>query len=377
MSEGLLAGTRVIELGGIGPVPFAGMLLADMGAEVIRIDAVATAGAQPRFPVLERGKKSMTVDLKSDEGREIVLRLVASSDGVLEGFRPGVLERRGLGPHDCLERNPELVFARVTGWGQDGPLAQAPGHDINFLALSGVLHTIGTAEEPTIPLNLIADFGAGGAMTAFGFVAALVKAKRTGAGSVLDVSMVDGSALMLAMTYGFLARGAWKDERHVNVLDGGAPFYGVYACADGKHVAIGAIEPEFFTALVRALGVEHEPAFARQHDASTWPAMRARFASIFLTRTRDEWARDLEASEACLTPVLSLAEAPTHAHNVARGTFRTDGLLISPQPVPRVNDCDTSPTHAAASGIDTMSLLGSLGFDEEAIRDLRGRGVVG
>ena len=377
MIDGLLAGVRVIELGGIGPAPYAGMLLADMGAEVIRVDSVAASGSRPRFPILERGKRSIAVDLKSDEGREILLQLAQKSDVILEGFRPGVLERLGLGPAECMDRNPKLVFSRVTGWGQSGPLAQTPGHDINYLALSGVLHAIGGADRPTIPLNVIADFGAGGTMAAFSAVAALFKAQRSGTGSVLDVSMVDGSALLLSMTYGFLARGVWKDERQANLLDGAAPFYDIYQCLDGKHVAVGALEPEFFVALLAALDLQGDPDFVQQHDVSRWPQMRKRLASIFLTRTRDDWARDLEASNACVTPVLSLMEAPMHEHNRARGTYETSEHSIEPQPAPLIDGHRAVSVPASNTGADTASVLASLGIDDEAVTDLLKRGVVG
>lgn len=287
---GPLAGVRVVELGGLGPGPFCGMMLADLGAEVIRVDRPAEAGQETRHPVIHRGRTSIAVDLKHPEGADAVRQLIAGADAVIEGFRPGAVERLGLGPDVCLASNPKLVYGRMTGWGQDGPLAQEPGYDINYIALAGALHAIAPAGgDPVPPVNLIGDFGGGGMLLALGLVSALLHARTTGEGQVVDAAMTDGTALLLSMTYGFLSQGGWEDKPGVNLLDGGVPFYAVYRCADDRHVALGAIEPHFYAALLGVLGLAEEPEFARRRDRETWPAMKARLTRIFATRTRDEW----------------------------------------------------------------------------------------
>ncbi|NBE53626.1 CaiB/BaiF CoA transferase family protein, partial [Streptomyces boluensis] len=334
-ASGPLAGVRIVELGGIGPGPFAGMVLAGLGAEVVRVERPG-ARVSAADTVLLRGRSSVAVDLKHPEGAAAALRLVDSADALLEGFRPGVTERLGLGPDVCLARNPRLVYGRMTGWGQDGPLAQAPGHDINYIGLTGVLHAIGRADgDPVPPLNLVGDFGGGGMLLALGVVSALLHARSTGAGQVVDAAMTDGSALLLAMTYGFLGAGQWSDERGVNLFSGCAPFYTTYRCADGEHVAVGAIEPRFYADLVAGLGLADDPGCGTQGPPDTWPVVRKRFAEVFAGRTRDAWAGHFAGTQACVTPVLSLTEAAAHPHNAARGTYLDGDGPLRPAPAPR------------------------------------------
>jgi alpha-methylacyl-CoA racemase len=370
---GPLHGIRIVELGGIGPGPFCGMVMGDLGADVIRIDRPADAGRGSMHPVLHRNRRSIAVDLKDPAGAAAVLSLVDSCDALIEGFRPGVAERLGLGPAECLARNPRLVYGRITGWGQDGPMGQDPGHDINYIGLSGALHGIGPAGgDPVVPLNLIGDFGGGGMLLAVGVLGALLSARTTGQGQVVDSAMVDGSALLMAMAYGFLGQGLWTDERGVNLLDGGAPFYGVYRCADGRHVALGSLEPQFYAALVRVLQLDGDPVFAAQHDRSQWPAMKQRLTEIFATRTRDEWAEAFQGQEACVSPVLSMTEAPAHPHNVARRAY-LDGV---PAPAPRFLGTPTAePTVAGPVGADTRAVLEEAGVKD--LDDLFARGVIG
>lgn len=331
---GVLEGLRIIEIAGLGPAPFCGMMLADHGAEVILIHRPGGA-PDPRDP-LNRGRVLVEADLKTSEGAARVRELARTADGLFEGFRPKVMERLGLGPDVLLSDNPRLVYGRMTGWGQDGPLAQAPGHDINYIALSGALHAFGRAgEKPTPPVNAVGDFGGGGMLLAFGMVAGLLKAQRTGRGDVIDCAMTDGSALLMSMIWGFRQTIGWRDERGVNLLDTGAHFYETYATADGGHVAVGAIEPQFYAALRRATGLEADPDFDAQFDARAWPALKMKLASLFLTRTRDQWATLTEGSDACVTPVLSMAEAPDHPHNRARRRFVEREGVIQPAPAPR------------------------------------------
>lgn len=379
-APGPLGGVRVVELGGIGPAPFCGMLLADLGAQVVRVDRPQEAGRPTPFPVLHRGRTSVAVDLKHPEGAALVRRLVGGADAVVEGFRPGVLERLGLGPDVCLADNPRLVYGRMTGWGQHGPLADQPGHDLNYIALTGALHAIGPADgDPVVPVNLVGDFGGGGMLLAVGVLSALLQARATGRGQVVDAAMTDGSALLQAMTYGFLAQGLWQDARGVNLLDGGAPFYAVYRCADDRHVAVGAIEPPFYAALLRVLGLADHPAFADQHDRAAWPAMRAALALAFAARPRDAWAAAFDGQGACVTPVLSLREAAAHPHNTARATYRPgpDGTP-EPAPAPRFSATPPpDPAPAPPTGADTDAVLHALGLPPDRVADLRRRGVIG
>jgi alpha-methylacyl-CoA racemase len=335
---GSLEGLKVVEFAGLGPAPFCCMLLADHGADVLRIVRPGPDGeaaeADPA-DVLARGRRTVALDLREAAGVEAALELVARADVLVEGFRPGVMERLGLGPDVCLARNPQLVFGRMTGWGQSGPLAQAAGHDINYIAISGALHAIGrSGEAPVPPLNLVGDFGGGGMMLAFGLLAALHETRRSGRGQVIDAAMTDGAALLSAMPYGMKSAGRWSSQRGENLLDGGAPFYDTYACADGKYVAIGAIEPQFWAELRERCGIE-DALFDAPMDVARWPMLKLRLADIFRTRTRAEWCALLEGTDACFAPVLDWDEAPAHAHNLARETFVSLAGVIQPAAAPR------------------------------------------
>ncbi|MCA1748007.1 MAG: CaiB/BaiF CoA transferase family protein [Parasphingopyxis sp.] len=374
---GPLDGIRIIELAGIGPGPFCGMMLADHGAEVIRIDRIG--GTILPFDPLARSRKSIAVDMKSEDGVAIVRDLVRGADGLIEGFRPGVTERLGLGPDVLLKDNPKLVYGRMTGWGQTGPYAEYAGHDINYIALSGSLHTIGRkGEKPVPPVNYLGDFGGGGMMLAFGMVSALLAVKNGAGGQVIDCAMTDGSAVVSAMTWGFYGGGFWADERGVNRLDTGAHYYDAYETSDGKHVAIGSIEPQFYALLMEKLGLTDDEDFAAQNDQSRWPALTERLTGIFKTKTRDEWCAIMEHTDICFAPVLSLAEAPGHPHNKARGTFVDVGGVIHPAPAPRYSGTTTdAPRPAPKLGADTEAILGELGYDADAITALREGGTVG
>ncbi|MFC5371563.1 CaiB/BaiF CoA transferase family protein [Brevundimonas faecalis] len=360
---GPLSGLRIIEIDGLGPVTFAGMVLADMGADVLRLTRGGAAPAavfdEVGGEVLHRGRAAVPVDLKSPQDREQVLDLIADADALIEGFRPGVMERLGLGPDACAARNPRLVYGRVTGWGQTGPMADQVGHDINYLALSGALHPMGEADRPPAPpLNLVGDYGGGAMMLVTGVLAALLEAKTTGRGRVVDAAMTDGSALLTCLFHALKARGLWDGAtRGANLLDGGAPFYRCYACRDGRFVAVGALEPRFYAALIA--GLDLTPEEAPQFDRSAWPAMHDRFAAVFATRDRDDWAARFAGTEACVTPVLSLEEAPLHPHNQARGTFVESGV-VQPAPAPRFDG-------AAASVVPDRPFL-SL---DQALKDWR------
>ena len=351
---GPLSGVRVIEIQGIGPGPFCGMMLSDMGAEVIRVDRAASVrGGDPSTPpvdVLARGRRSIGVDLKHPDGVETVLALVETADVLFEGFRPGVAERLGIGPDECAARNPKLVYGRMTGWGQEGPLSHAAGHDINYIALAGALHGIGRAgERPVPPLNLVGDFGGGGMLLAFGIVSALVEAQRTGQGQVVDAAMVDGAATLMAMFFSMTAMGVWHDDRGVNLLDGGAHFYDTYECADGRYVAIGSIEPQFYAELLERTGLA-DADLPAQMDRSNWPGLKDRLTEVFGSKTRDEWVEIMEGSDVCFAPVLSLGEAPQHHHNVARETFVEVAGVTQPAPSPRFSrtgvEVQGPPAHA-------------------------------
>ncbi len=372
---GPLAGLRIVEFAGIGPGPFAGMMLADHGADVIRVERPG-ARHDPTDP-LTRSRRSIVVDMKQPQGIVLIRALCGTADGVIEGFRPGVMERLGLGPDVLIADNPRLVYGRVTGWGQTGPLASAAGHDINYIALSGVLHTIGRAGQPPVPpANYIGDFGGGGMMLAFGMVAALLAVKAGGSGQVVDAAMTEGSALIAGMVHGFHTSGRWRDGRGVNILDGAAPFYDAYECADGRYVAIGSIEPQFNALLRDALGLTDDPTFDAQFDASRWPEQKARVTAIFLTRPRDEWCALMEGTDICFAPVLSLAEAPDHPHNVARGAFVRVGGHPQPAPAPRYSRTTAdAPRAAAAAGSDADAILTDLGWAVD-IAKLREKGVV-
>ena len=355
---GPLAGIRIVEFAGLGPGPFAAMMLADHGAEVIRIDRPG-ARLEASDPAL-RSRRSVTLDIKSPDGAAQARELCRTADGLIEGFRPGVMERLGLAPDVLLADNPRLVYGRMTGWGQDGPLALAAGHDINYIALSGVLSTVGRAgEKPVPPVNYAGDFGGGGMLLAFGMAAALVAVQRGGPGQVVDAAMTEGSSLLAGMLRWLGATGRWRDSRGTNLLDGGAHFYDSYETADGRYVAIGAIEPQCYALLLEKLGLSGDPGFRAQLDPAAWPALKERLAGIFLTKTREEWCALLEGTDSCFAPVLSLAEAPEHPHNVARGAFVEVGGMVQPAPAPRYSATPTDrPRPPGAAGADNDALLG-------------------
>jgi alpha-methylacyl-CoA racemase len=353
------------------------MMLSDMGAEVIRVERKSAVGASDPYQVLNRGRRSLAVDLKSTAAVELVLRLIEQSDALIEGFRPGVMERLGLGPATCAARNPRLVYGRVTGWGQTGPLSQAAGHDINYIALSGVLHAIGPKDEkPVPPLNLVGDFGGGGMMLAFGIVCGILEARTSGPGQVIDAAMTDGAALQMAMIYGLKAAGQWRDQRGANLLDGGTPFYDTYECADGKYIAIGSLEPKFYALLLTKAKVQ-DPAFQSQLDQSQWPALKETLAALFRTRKRDEWCALMEGSDVCFAPVLDLAEAPQHPHNLFRETFCEIAGVTQPAPAPRFSRTTAElPAPPPAVGEDTDQVLTDFGFSAIEIAELRDKGAI-
>ncbi len=380
---GPLAGITIVELAAIGPAPFAAMLLSDMGARVIRVDRreavdLGLPGRAAKFEVLHRGRKSVAVDVKTGEGRDVVCRLIAKADGLIEGFRPGVLERLGLAPDTLLALNPRLVIGRMTGFGQSGPMAERAGHDINYIALAGVLHTIGRkGQAPVPPLNLVGDFGGGGMFLAFGMVCALLEAKRSGKGQVVDAAMVDGAAYLMALMHGFYSQGTWADERGVNVLDTGAPWYDVYETKDGKWLAAGAIEGRFYEAFVAGLDLDRAT-LPGQHDRARWDELRATFADRIKRKTRAEWETIFEGSDACVSPVLSLAEAPQHPHMAARGTFLMRDGVLQPAPAPRFSRTQAEPgAPPAEPGIDTRDVLLEFDFSAGEIDQLIERRIVG
>ncbi len=385
---GPLQGTTVLEIAGIGPGPFCAMLLADMGADVIRVDrAGQVMGGDPESPpadVLNRGRRSIGLDLKNPDGVDALLTLVEQADVLMEGFRPGVTERLGIGPDDCLARNPTLVYGRMTGWGQEGPYSQAAGHDLNYIALAGALGPMGRAgEKPPVPLNLVGDFGGGGMFLAFGIVCALLEAKGSGKGQVVDAAMVDGSAVLMTMFHAFTAMGIWNPERGTNLLDSGAHFYDTYETSDAEYVSIGSIEPQFYAQLLElsGLGSADDATGAgdlpHQMDREQWPAMKERLTAIFKMKTRDEWCEVMEHTDVCFAPVLSLAEASEHPHNVERATFIERNGVIQPAPAPRfsrtVAEIQRPPAHA---GQHTDEVLAQFGLDADRIAALRSSGAV-
>lgn len=379
---GPLEGIRVIEIAGLGPGPFCCMLLADLGADVLRVDRADAVTPRETYEwppdcVLNRGRRSIGVDLKQPAGVEAVLRLVERADVLTEGFRPGVAERLGIGPDVCLTRNPRLVFGRMTGWGQNGPWATAPGHDINYVALSGVLHALGRRDAPPTPaLNLLGDFGGGGMLLAVGVLAALLETQRSGRGQVVDAAMVDGSALLGTMLFGMRAMGQWSDDRGTNLLDSGAPFFDVYETADGGWVSVGAMEPRFYALLLEGLALD--PAeMGAQYDESSWPGTRARFAAMFRTATRDEWCERLEPLGVCFAPVLSPDEAPRHPHAVARAAFAERDGIVEPAPAPRFSRTRAALGRPApAPGEHTAAALADWGFDPADVDALRLAGAI-
>jgi alpha-methylacyl-CoA racemase len=381
---GPLSGIRIIEIAGIGPGPFAGMMLADMGADVLRIDR-ALAGATnkrdrsgPSFDLLARGRKSIGVDLKHPEGRKVVLRMVESADALIEGFRPGVMERLQLGPAECLAQNAKLVYGRMTGFGQTGPFAQVAGHDIDYIALSGALHAIGRAgEAPVPPLNLVGDFGGGGMLLAFGVVCALLEAKHSGQGQVIDAAMCDGSSLLMMIFHGFAAQGFHNTgQRGQNLLDTGAHFYEVYETLDGKHLAVGAIEPQFYAELLKKLEIDPST-LPRQMDRASWPMLKQLFKQTIKKRTQAAWCAIFEGSDACVAPVLSIHDAPAYPHNAAREAFIEVGGIKQPAPAPRFSRTPAAaPAPPSHPGADTDAGLAAWGFSEAEIRALREQGAV-
>jgi alpha-methylacyl-CoA racemase len=376
--HGPLSGLRVIEMAAIGPVPLAGMLLSDLGADVVRIDRASPSELgvpmSPRHDVTSRGRRSIVLDLKGEAGLDAALRLIDTADVLLEGFRPGVMERLGLGPQLCQSRNPRLVFGRMTGFGQTGPLAQAAGHDLNYIALSGALHAIGAAGgKPVPPLNLVGDYGGGALYLAFGVLAALFERQRSGRGQVVDAAMVDGAASLSSIFYGLHAAGRWTGPRGSNLLDGGAPFYDTYETADGRHVCLAPLEPKFFARLVAALGLDPEW-MSSQYDTRRWPELRVSIASAIRSRSRDAWCAVLEGSDACFAPVLSFEEAPRHAHAAARGAFVDIGGVVQPAPAPRFDRTPAGmPPPAPATGQHTEAVLREAGFTTAEIESLCAR----
>ena len=379
--SGPLTGAKVLEIAGIGPGPFCGMLLADMGADVLRVDRLQASDlglpVEPKYDIMARGRRSIALDLKQPESIQTVLALAARADALIEGFRPGVTERLGLGPAACLARNPRLVYGRITGWGQDGPLAQAAGHDINYIALSGALHAIGRkGEAPVPPLNLVGDFGGGGMYLAFGIACALYEARASGKGQVIDAAMSEGAAHLMAIFYGRMAAGQWQDQRGVNALDTGAPWYNVYETADGKHVAIGSIEGRFYAELIERMGLDPKN-LPGQHERQRWPELHAAFSAAFKSKTRDEWCRKMEGTDVCFAPVLSLAEAPQHAHNRARGAFVTIDGVTQPAPAPRYSRTPGAIARGAPRrGGGGAQALAEWGFDKTEIAGFRARGAL-
>ncbi|MEZ5236311.1 MAG: CaiB/BaiF CoA-transferase family protein [Acidimicrobiales bacterium] len=379
---GPLQGVKVIELQGIGPGPFCGMMLADMGATVIRVDRAAnvpaTPPSEPSLDILARGRQSIAVDLKQAEGVETVLRLIEGADALIEGFRPGVMERLGLGPDVCLARNPRLVYGRMTGWGQEGPYAQMAGHDINYISLGGALAHIGRAgEAPLPPLNLVGDFGGGGMLLAFGVACGLVEAKASGKGQVVDAAMVDGTAILMTMFAGMMKSGAWADERGTNLLDTGSHFYDVYETADGRYVSLGSIEPQFYAELLRLSGLGEQPDLPNQLDKSQWPAMKERVAAIMRSKTQAEWCEIMDGSDVCFAPVLTMGEAAQHPHNVHRKTYVEVAGVTQPAPAPRFSRTEAAIQGPPAyPGEHTDAVLKDFGFSGDDIAALRSSGAV-
>lgn len=375
MRQGPLTGLKIIEFAGIGPGPFCGMLLSDLGADVVRIDRKGGGGGRPS-DITARGRRSVALDLKNPQSIETCLKLMATADAVFEGFRPGVMERLGLGPDAALKRNPKLVYGRMTGWGQFGPYANAAGHDMNYIAITGALHAIGTKDKPIPPLNLVGDFGGGALYLAFGLLAGVISARETGKGQVIDCAMSDGAASLMAMFYGFKASGMWQEERRGNLLDGGAHFYDTYQCADGKWVSIGSIEPQFYALLLEKTGI-NDPDFAAQMNRGSWDGLREKLANVIGQKTRDEWEEIMGATDVCFAPVLDLDEAPKHAHNVARETFVSRDGVVQPAPAPRF-----SATPGAiqgpppATGAHDSEALSDWGFSTADIDGLKASGAL-
>jgi len=376
MRQGPLTGLKIVEFAGIGPGPFCGMLLSDLGADVVRIDRKGAGRGAPS-DITSRGRRSVALDLKQPASVETCLKLFEKADVVFEGFRPGVMERLGLGPDVAMARNPKLVYGRMTGWGQFGPYAQAAGHDQNYIAITGALHAIGMTDKPVPPLNLVGDFGGGALYLAFGVLAGVIQARESGKGQVIDCAMSDGAASLMAMFYGFKAAGSWKEERRSNLLDGGAHFYDTYQCKDGKWVSIGSIEPQFYALLLEKTGLAGDPEFAHQMDRSKWDGLRTRLAAAFATKTQDEWSAIMGGTDVCFAPILDMDEAPKHPHNAARKTFVELGGVVQPAPAPRF-----SATPGAiqgpppAIGAHDVEALTDWGFSDADVRALQDAGAL-
>ncbi|NBO68184.1 MAG: CoA transferase [Actinobacteria bacterium] len=380
-SRGPLAGYKIIEIAGIGPGPFAAMMLSDMGAEVVRVERVQAVrdatSSNANWDVMQRGRKNIAIDLKQPDGVEALLQLVERADALIEGFRPGVMERLGVGPDICLARNKKLVFGRMTGWGQDGPYANSAGHDINYIALAGALAHFGRAgEAPVPPLNMVGDFGGGGMLLAYGVVCALLDAQKSGAGQVVDAAMVDGSAILMSMFWGFKNIGMHDENaRGTNMLDTGAHFYDVYKCSDGKYVSIGSIEPQFYAQLLQLTGLASDAEFGNQQDRTMWPKLKKRLTEVFVTKSQAQWCQIMEGTDVCFAPVLTMSEAAKHPHNVARETFIEIDGVVQPAPAPRFSRTHTSVSHGpVVAGENTLEVLQSWGVKN--VDDLIARGVV-
>ena len=376
---GPLAGVKVVELQGIGPGPYCGMMLADMGAEIIRVDRAGSVGAEANVSdILARGRKSIAVDLKNPDGVETVLKLVADADVLIEGFRPGVMERLGLGPDVCLARNPALVYGRMTGWGQYGSMASAAGHDINYISLSGALHAIGgKGDKPVPPLNLVGDFGGGGMLLAFGIAAALYETAKSGQGQVIDAAMTDGSALLMNAIFGIMNRGQWNHDRGTNLLDGGAHFYGSYETKDGKWISIGSIEPQFYALLLEKTGLAGDNTMPRQMSRDDWPTLQEKFTEVFAQKTRDEWDEIMLGTDICYAPILTFEEAVAHQHNSDRQTFVEQDGITQAAPAPRFSRTEVElPSSAVAPGQHTEEILAGLSLSAEEIAALKEQGAV-
>lgn len=375
MASGPLSGLKIIEFAGIGPGPFCGMLLSDLGADVVRIDRKGAGRASPS-DITSRGRRSIGLDLKNPAAIETCLKLMESADGIIEGFRPGVMERLGLGPDVALKRNPKLVFGRMTGWGQTGPYAKAAGHDMNYIAITGALHAIGTDDKPVPPLNLVGDFGGGALYLAFGLLAGVIHARETGQGQVIDCAMSDGAASLMSMFYGFKAAGIWQEKRRSNLLDGGAHFYDTYQCSDGKWISIGSIEPQFYALLLEKTGIT-DPEFQNQMDRSAWPSLQAKLSEVIKTKTQAQWCELMDATDVCFAPILDLDEAPKHAHNAARETFVTVEGVVQPAPAPRFS---ATPGQIQGPppkiGAHNEAALADWGFSGDEIKQLQANGAL-
>src|SRR5665213_2306557 len=375
MGKGPLSGVKIVEFAGIGPGPFCGMLLSDLGADVVRIDRKG-GGRGSKFDVTARGRRSVALDLKTPEAVEACLTLMEGADAAFEGFRPGVMERLGLGPEVALKRNPKLVFGRMTGWGQFGPLAQAAGHDINYIAITGALAAIGLDDKPIPPLNLVGDFGGGALYLAFGLLAGIISARATGQGQVVDCAMTDGSASLMSMFYGMLASGAWREGREANLLDGGAHFYGTYQCKDDRWVSLGSIEPQFYALLLEKAGLG-DAQFKQQMSRDDWPELKSKLAAVIKTKTRDEWTALMEGTDVCFVLLLRLKEAASHPHNAARETFVTIDGVVQPAPAPRFSVTPGAiQSPPPAIGADNEAALSDWGFAPSAIEALRTAGAL-